>query len=377
MKIALPSSCTSRNHGRPKGAVGTHRNICTNLMNLFFLNARGSLRFGTSLAETGSRVQNSYLLSVPLFHATGCHAVMVGNIAAGGKIVMMHHFDPERALELIEREHVTTFGGVPAMVMQVLDSPNFDKHDTSSIRGVSYGGAPAPPNLVARIRAAWPIGLPSNGYGLTETSSITSMNSGGDYITKPDSVGPPVPVTDVAIVPEEFAGDEPDDTIERGPGVQGELWIKGPQVVRGYWHRPEETAKTFSKGWLHTGDVARLDEDNFIYIVDRAKDMIIRGGENIYSVQVEAALHEHPAVADCAVIGVPEPTLGEEVGAVIVLRPGHKVGADELAAHVKGRLAGFMVPTHIWFRDEPLPRNPQGKVLKRQLRDELVGPHDA
>jgi long-chain acyl-CoA synthetase len=368
---------TSGTTGRPKGAVGTHRNICTNLMNLFFLNARGALRFGTSLAETGTRVQNSYLLSVPLFHATGCHAVMVGNIAAGGKIVMMHHFDPERALELIEREHVTTFGGVPAMVMQVLDSPNFDKHDTSSIRGVSYGGAPAPPNLVARIRAAWPIGLPSNGYGLTETSSITSMNSGGDYIAKPDSVGPPVPVTDVAIVPEEFVGDEPDDTIERGPDVQGELWIKGPQVVRGYWHRPEETAKTFSKGWLHTGDVARLDEDNFIYIVDRAKDMIIRGGENIYSVQVEAALHEHPAVADCAVIGVPEPTLGEEVGAVIVLRPGYKVGADELAAHVKGRLAGFMVPTHIWFRHEPLPRNPQGKVLKRELRDELVGPHDA
>jgi long-chain acyl-CoA synthetase len=364
---------TSGTTGRPKGAVGTHRNICTNLMNLFFLNARGSLRFGQSLADTTSKVQNSYLLSVPLFHATGCHAVMVGNIAAGGKIVMMHHFDPERALELIEREHVTTFGGVPAMVMQVLDSPNFDKHDTSSIRGVSYGGAPAPPNLVARIRAAWPIGLPSNGYGLTETSSITSMNSGGDYIAKPDSVGPPVPVTDVAIVPETFSGDEPDDTIARGPDVQGELWIKGPQVVRGYWHRPEETAKTFSQGWLHTGDIARLDEENFIYIVDRAKDMIIRGGENIYSVQVEAALFEHPAVADCAVIGVPEPTLGEEVGAVVVLRPGYKVGADELSAHVKSRLAGFMVPTHIWFRDEPLPRNPQGKVLKRELRDELVG----
>jgi long-chain acyl-CoA synthetase len=148
-------------------------------------------------------------------------------------------------------------------------------------------------------------------------------------------------------------------------------------VVRGYWHRPEETAKTFSRGWLHTGDVARLDEDNFIFIVDRAKDMIIRGGENVYSVQVEAALFEHPAVADCAVIGVPEPTLGEEVGAVIVLRPGHKVAADELSAHVRGRLAGFMVPTHIWFREEPLPRNPAGKVLKRELREELVGPPPA
>jgi long-chain acyl-CoA synthetase len=289
---------------------------------------------------------------------------------------MMHHFDPERALQLIEREKIGTFGGVPAMVMQVLDSPNFSKYDTSSVRGVSYGGAPAPPDLVRRIRAAWPIGQPSNGYGLTETSSVTSMNSGGDYVAKPDSVGPPVPVCDVAVVPEDFAGAAPDDTIPRGPDVRGELWIKGPNVVRGYWKRPEESAKTFTEGWLHTGDVAQLDEDNFIYIVDRAKDMIIRGGENVYSVQVEAALFEHPAVADCAVIGVPHPTLGEEVGAVVVLRPGAKVTADELQLHVKARLAGFMVPTHIWFRSEPLPRNPQGKVLKRELRDELVSSGD-
>jgi long-chain acyl-CoA synthetase len=368
---------TSGTTGRPKGAVGTHRNICTNLMNLFFINSRGQMRFGSALTDTSGRSQPAYLLSVPLFHATGCHAVMVTNLAAGGKIVMMHHFDPERALELIERERIVTFGGVPAMVMQVLDSPNFSTTDTSSIKGVSYGGAPAPPDLVRRIREAWPIGQPSNGYGLTETSSVTSMNSGGDYIAKPESVGPPVPVTDVAIVPEDFTGEEPDDTIPRGPDVRGELWVKGPQVVRGYWHRPDETAQTFTRGWLHTGDVARLDDDNFIFIVDRAKDMIIRGGENVYSVQVEAALFEHPAVADCAVIGVPEPTLGEEVGAVIVLRPGHKVAADELSAHVKQRLAGFMVPTHIWFRDEPLPRNPAGKVLKRALRDELLGSANA
>ncbi|HWE68073.1 MAG TPA: class I adenylate-forming enzyme family protein [Acidimicrobiales bacterium] len=368
---------TSGTTGRPKGAVGTHRNICTNLMNLFFINTRGQLRFGSSLADTSGRTQPAYLLSVPLFHATGCHAVMVTNLAAGGKIVMMHHFDPERALQLIEREKIATFGGVPAMVMQVLDSPDFAKYDTSSVRGVSYGGAPAPPDLVRRIRAAWPIGQPSNGYGLTETSSVTSMNTGADYIARPESVGPPVPVTDVAVVPEDFAGEEPDDTIPRGPDVRGELWIKGPQVVRGYWHRPEETAQTFTRGWLHTGDVARLDADNFIYIVDRAKDMIIRGGENVYSVQVEAALFEHPAVADAAVIGVPEPVLGEEVGAVIVLRPGFKVGADELSKHVRERLAGFMVPTHIWFREEPLPRNPAGKVLKRELRDELVGPANA
>ncbi|HTU39850.1 MAG TPA: class I adenylate-forming enzyme family protein [Acidimicrobiales bacterium] len=379
---------TSGTTGRPKGAVGTHRNMVTNLMSLFFVNTRGAMRFGSALVETEeteeveeaadptktpeTRPQPAMLLSVPLFHATGCHSVMLSNIAIGGKLVMMHHFEPDRALELIEREKIASFGGVPAMVMQVLDSPNFSKYDTSSVRGVSYGGAPAPPDLVRRIREAWPVGQPSNGYGLTETSSVTSMNSGPDYVAKPDSVGPPVPVCDVAVLPEDFAGDEPDASAPRGPDVRGELWIKGPNVVRGYWGRPEETAKSFSKGWLHTGDVAQLDDENFIYIVDRAKDMIIRGGENVYSVQVEAALFEHPAVADCAVIGVPHPTLGEEVGAVIVLRPGSKVTAEELQQHVKARLAGFMVPTHIWFRTEPLPRNPQGKVLKRELRDELV-----
>ena len=252
---------TSGTTGRPKGAVGTHRNMGTNLMSLFFINTRGATRFGSALVPTGEKTQAAFLLSVPLFHATGCHSVMVSNLAAGGKLVMMHHFDPERALQLIERERIGTFGGVPAMVMQVLDSPDFSKYDTSSIRGVSYGGAPAPPDLVRRIRAAWPIGQPSNGYGLTETSSVTSMNSGGDYVAKPDSVGPPVPVCDVAVVPEDFAGAEPDDTIPRGPDVRGELWIKGPNVVRGYWNRPEETAKTFTEGWLHTGDVAQLDED--------------------------------------------------------------------------------------------------------------------
>ncbi len=241
---------TSGTTGRPKGAVGTHRNMCTNLMSLFFINSRGSMRFGTAtLEDTGTRTQPAFLLSVPLFHATGCHSVMVTNLAAGGKIIMMHHFDAERALELIERERIGTFGGVPAMVMQVLDSPNFSKYDTSSIRGVSYGGAPAPPDLVRRIREAWPVGQPSNGYGLTETSSVTSMNSGADYVAKPESVGPAVPVCDVAIVPEDFAGDEPDGSIPQGPDVRGELWVKGPNVVRGYWQRPEDTATTFTRGW--------------------------------------------------------------------------------------------------------------------------------
>ena len=363
---------TSGTTGRPKGAVGTHRNACTNLMNLFFINQRGQLRFGGD-AEQRERIQNSFLLSVPLFHATGCLASMVVNAAAGGKLVMMHHFDPERALELIEAEMITTFGGVPTMVMQVLDSPRLADTDTSTVRGVSYGGAPAPPELVRRIRTAFPAAQPGNGYGMTETSAAVAMNTGPDYVTHPDSVGPAVPVTDVAIVPEDYDGAEPGPELPRGPDVVGELWVRGPQVVRGYWNRPEETALVFTNGWVHTGDVARVDEQGFLYIVDRAKDVIIRGGENVYSVEVEATLFEHPDVADCAVIGVPHATLGEEVGAVVVPRPGHVIDEEALRHHVGTRLARFNVPTILWFRDEVLPRNPAGKVLKRQLRDEVLG----
>ncbi len=366
---------TSGTTGKPKGAVGTHRNMGTNLMSLFFLNTRAGLRRPrTPRASTDAGGPGAYLLSVPFFHATGCHSVLVANTAAGNKLVMMHHWDPERALELIERERIVTFGGVPAMVMQVIDSPSFATRDTSSVRSVAYGGAPAPPDLVRRITEHFPMGAPSNGYGLTETSSVTTMNSGDDYVGKPDSVGPPVPVCDVVVVPDGFAGEEPTADLPRGPEVIGELWIKGPNVVRGYWNKPESSAATFTKGWLHSGDVARIDEDGFVYIVDRAKDMVIRGGENVYCVEVESALFEHPAVADCAVIGVPHEVLGEEVGAAVVLRRGSKVTAEELARHVRERIAAFKVPTHIWFVSEALPRNPQGKVLKRELRDALVGP---
>jgi long-chain acyl-CoA synthetase len=364
---------TSGTTGKPKGAVGTHRNMATNLMSLFFLNARATLRGTNGPSEGANADGNAYLLSVPLFHATGCHSILVANSAAGNKLVMMHHWNPERALELIERERITTFGGVPAMAMQVIDSPAFTTRDTSSVRSVAYGGAPAPPDLVRRIKEHFPVGAPSNGYGLTETSSVTTMNVGDDYVRKPDSVGPAVPVCEVAVVPDGFEGDEPTADLPRGPDVVGELWIKGPNVVRGYWNKPEATAASFTAGWLHSGDIARIDEESFIHIVDRAKDMVIRGGENVSSVEVESALFEHPSVADCAVIGVPHPVLGEEVGAAVILRPGTTVTAEELTRFARERLASFMVPTHVWFLSQPLPRNPQGKVLKRELRTSLVG----
>jgi len=365
---------TSGTTGEPKGAVGTHRNTCSNLMNLMYSGARAMLRGGQSLEAPAPQAtgQRGGLLSVPLFHATGCLAVMIPSASFGMKLVMMHHFDPERALQLIERERLNSFGGVPTIVMQVIDSPAFAKYDTSSITSVGYGGAPAPPELVRRIRSLFPVGEPGNGYGLTETSAMTSSNSGADYVARPESCGPPVAVCEVAVVPEGYEGAEPEEAMRTATDVTGELWIKGPNVVRGYWGKPEETASTFTNGWLHSGDVARLDDEGFIYIVDRSKDMVIRGGENVYCVEVENALYDHPAVAECAVLGVPHPVLGEEVGAVVVLRAGAKITADELAAFARERIAGFKVPTRMWFRATALPRNPAGKALKRELRAEVL-----
>ncbi len=364
---------TSGTTGHPKGAVGTHRNAVTNMMNMFFIGQRATLRFATgNVDDEGVSFPNSFLLNVPLFHATGCLAVMVVNLAAGGKLVMTHHFDARQALELIANERVTSFGGVPTIAMQILDHPDFAAFDTSSVRSVSYGGAPAPPELVRRIRAAFPGAQPGNGYGLTETSAGIALNTGPDYVERPTSCGPPVPVCEVAVVPEGFEGAEPSPDHPCGPDVVGELWIKGPSVVKGYWHKPEATAQAFTRGWLHTGDIARVDDEGFIYIVDRAKDVIIRGGENVYSVMVEAAIFEHPDVADCAVVGLPHPILGEEVAAVVVLRPGRTIEAEEIARHVAERLARYEVPTRLYFRSEPLPRNPQGKVLKRELRASIL-----
>ncbi len=363
---------TSGTTGHPKGAVGTHRNATTNLMNLFFISQRSALRFPPSEEERRRESPNASLLNVPLFHATGCLAVMVVNTAAGGKIVMMHHFDAGDALRLIERERITLIGGVPTIAMQILDHPAFTTTDTSSVRSVSYGGAPAPPDLVRRIREGFDLAQPGNGYGLTETSAAIALNSGPDYVERPTSCGPVVPVCEAAIVPEGW--DEPDPPVERLSGEElGELWVRGPSVVRGYWNKPEETARAFTDGWLHTGDIARMDPDGFIHIVDRAKDMIIRGGENVYSVGVEAALFEHPDVADCAVVGLPHPVWGEEVAAVIVPRPGRRIDPEELRSFLRPLLAHFEVPTRIFLRDEPLPRNPQGKVLKRQLRSDVSG----
>ncbi|HYW93544.1 MAG TPA: class I adenylate-forming enzyme family protein [Gammaproteobacteria bacterium] len=353
---------TSGTTGKPKGALGTHRNICTNLVSSVYARCFAMLRRGEEppLLSGEMPEKTGALLSVPFFHATGCHSVLVTSTFVGNKLVLMYKWDPGRAMELIEREKLNMFGGVPAMVWQVLEHPDFHKYDLSTIDSIGYGGAPAAPELVARIHEEFPEVSPSNGYGLTETSSITTMNPGIDYLRKPDSVGLPVPVCEVKVC------DPEGNTLP--VGEVGELWIFGPNVVVGYWNKPEATEKSFVNGWHRSGDLARLDEEGFVYIVDRVKDMVIRGGENVYCVEVEDALYDHPAVMDAAVFGIPDRVMGEQVAAVVQVTPGSNVTVKELQTHVAGKLAGFKVPAQIGIRHEPLPRNANGKILKRGLK---------
>jgi long-chain acyl-CoA synthetase len=344
---------TSGTTGKPKGALGTHRNICSNLLSLGFARAR-------ALPAPGTAPKTATLLSVPFFHVTGCHSVLCASLYGGNKLVLMHRWEPERAMQLIARERVNSFGGVPSMAWQVLEHPAFGRYDLSSVESIGYGGAPAAPELVARIAEKLSKAMPGNGYGLTETSSVTTQNAAEDYQRKPDSAGLPIPVCDLRVV--DAAGRDV------APGEIGELWVKGPNVVKGYWNDPEATAAGFSEGWLHTGDLVRIDSEGFLYILDRVKDMLIRGGENIYCVEVEDALYSHPAVMDAAVVGIPHRVLGEEVGAVVQLKPGARLSEAALKRHVGERLAAFKVPVRIVLREAPLPRNANGKILKRELR---------
>jgi long-chain acyl-CoA synthetase len=359
---------TSGTTGFPKGVLGTHRNICTNLLSLTYAGTRTALRSGAR-QDAGPRPPTVMLVPVPLFHATGCHSILVAQAFLGGTLVFMRKWDPEVALDLIERERVTAMSGVPAMVWDLVNSPTLPRRDLGSLKSLGGGGAAAPPELLRRVRRLLPGSGMATGYGLTETSSTVTTISGADWDARPGSVGLPVPVCDVQIVD--------DRGQEVAPGHPGEVWIQGPNVVPGYWRRPEDTASTFTDGWLHTGDIGRIDDEGFVYIVDRAKDIIIRGGENISSLEVEAALYEHPAVAEVAVLSVPHDVLGEEVGAVIHVAPGAAVTADDLRKHAGARLAAFKVPTHIWLVTEALPRSPSGKLLKRELREHYVtGDHD-
>jgi long-chain acyl-CoA synthetase len=358
---------TSGTTGKPKGAVISHRNIISNIWNGASAQARAFLRRGEAPPQPDPTLpQKSFLISVPFFHATGCFAVMIPALMRGDKLVMQRRFDADAALPLIERERITHFGGVPTIAWQIIEHPRVDAYDLSSIEGVAYGGAPAAPELVKRIKARFPKSVPSQGWGMTETSATAVSNVAEDYERKPASCGVPAATGDAKIVD--------DKGVELPRGEVGELWYKGPIVVRGYWNNPQATAETFVDGWVKTGDLAKMDEEGFIYIVDRAKDMLIRGGENIYCVEVENAIYEHPAVLDAAVVGKPHPTLGEEPLAVVHLKPGLKATSEELRHHVAQKLAAFNVPVDVVFWPETLPRNANGKIMKKELKAQIERP---
>ncbi|NEX92524.1 AMP-binding protein [Caulobacter sp. 17J65-9] len=352
---------TSGTTGRPKGAMGTHRAAVTTLMNTAFSAARVHVRRGEAVPEPKPEdPQKGLLASIPFFHTTGCQALMTAAFVQGAKLAIQRRWEPAEAMAIIARERLTHAGGVPTIAWQLIEHPDLAEHDLSSLVNVAYGGAPAAPELVRRIRKALPGAIAASGWGMTETTATFTHHQGEDYEHRPGSCGPAFPVGEMRIVGS--------DGFDQPVGEIGELWVKGPNVVSGYWNNPDATAATFVDGWLKTGDLARLDEEGFCYIVDRAKDMLIRGGENIYCVEVEDVLYEHPAVVDAALVGLPHQVLGEEPAAVVTVRPGAEVDEAAMRAFVAERLAAFKVPTRVLFWHEPLPRNANGKILKPELQ---------
>jgi long-chain acyl-CoA synthetase len=357
---------TSGTTGRSKGAVGTHRNHVTNLSNTLLSGAvaaevAGLTVNGEPVAPPAvPAVLSASLQTFPFFHIGGLSGLYIGT-AMGTKLVLMFKWDADAAIDLIERERVTGLSGVPTVVRALLERAAARGVHLASLGGISSGGAPVPPDLIDRIGSQFQARVaPGNGYGLTETTSAVISNGGADYFAHPDSVGRPVPVAAVRIV-----DDEGRDVADGGIG---EVWVRGPNVVAGYWNRPDATAEAFTDGWFHTGDLGYRSPEGFYHVVDRKKDVVIRGGENVYCGEVEASLFTHDAVQDVAIIGLPHRELGEEVAAVVQLREGRVASPADLQAHVGARLARFKVPSRIFFIDEPLPRTATGKVLKRDLK---------
>ena len=360
---------TSGTTGRPKGAVSTNGAIVSSILAFASRTSADAVRAAAALppgTEPPEPIPLSFILIVPLFHVTGCVPVLLSCIVTKSKLVVMYRWNAEKALELIERERVTNFIGVPTQSWDLVNSPRFTDFDTSSLRGVGGGGAPAPPALVERVAGSVKNGGPTLGYGMTETNAYGPNNTGADYLTHPTSTGRVMPIMRIEIR---------DPQGRRVPtGERGEIWFNGPMLIRGYWNKPEATAETIVDGWLRSGDIGRVDEDGFFYVEDRLKDMILRGGENVYCAEVEAAIYEHPAIHEAAVFGVPDERLGEEVAVAVHLVAGAALTADDLRTFLSTKIAAFMIPSRIVIVDDPLPRNPAGKFLKRQLRQDLVSP---
>ena len=350
---------TSGSTGHPKGALSSHRGVLSALFSWMVLGQAIKLTAGES--GGADRYPPAGLLTVPLFHCTASHSAFLMSLLIGRKLVIMHKWDAQEALRLIEEERITWFNGVPTMSAELQAAAEHSDRDLSSLTDIMAGGAARPPGQVGKLADTFRRSRPGIGYGLTETNALGTVNAGAFYLAKPGSAGRPVPpVTEIRIADQ---GGKPLPVGERG-----EVCIKSPANIRGYWNKPEATAEAFVDGWFHTGDVGYLDEDDFLYIVDRIKEIIIRGGENISCIEVEAAIYSHPDVVEAAVFGLPDERLGEIVGAAVVLREGASMGAEQLRDHLSGHLAGFKIPAHVWFRTEQLPRIASGKIFKRQLK---------
>ncbi len=364
---------TSGTTGFPKGAQLTHRGSVHNLLNIIFMTTVAGLAAAKAgvvappapTDENGQARQAVFMAPTPLFHVTANNCLLHPATISGGRIVLTYKWDAGRALELIEREGVTNFSGVPTMSRELLMHPDWEKRNTSTLSGMGGGGAPLQPDLVDKIDRSLAGGAPSTGYGLTETHGIVTANSGSLYVAKPSSCGRVVPTLEAKLV------DENDNEVPAGE--PGELCVRGAVVIKGYLNRPDATADSIPEGWFHTGDIATIDDDGFVFIVDRLKDMVLRGGENVYCSEVESAIYELDGVAEVAVFGVPDDRLGEIVGAAIVMSPGATMTEEQLMARLGDRLAKFKLPERVWFLDDGLPRNANGKFVKRDLKESLLG----
>nr|WP_183213658.1 class I adenylate-forming enzyme family protein [Brevundimonas variabilis] len=354
---------TSGTTGQPKGVLSTQRAVNSNIITALATQQRAFIRRGETPPPTGlAAPQYSGLISVPFFHVTGCVAILNLAMFGGSKLAMMRKWDPVQAFALIERERLASAGGVPTIAWQLLEHPARDDHDLSSLVALGWGGAPSAPELVRRIREVFPQTRAGQGWGMSETSGTFTSHNDEDYEARPTSCGPSPAVGQIRIV------DPVDGKTELPIGDVGELWVSGPMTARGYWNNPEATARTFVDGWVRTGDLARVDDEGFCYVVDRLKDMLIRGGENIFCSEIENVLYEYPAIMDVAAFGLPHPTLGEEPAAAVTLKLGMVVSEADLKIFLHGRLAAYKCPVRILVLAEPLPRNPNGKILKDTLR---------
>ena len=350
---------TSGSTGHPKGALSSHRGILVALYSWILMGV------ATKMVQPPAKEVDALppvgLLTVPLFHCTASHSAFMLSVVVGRKLIIMHKWDAEEAVRLIEKEKITWFTGVPTMSAELQAAAAASDRDVSSLHEIFAGGAARPPDQVGKIAGTFKRSSPGIGYGLTETNALGAVNSGVFYLSNPHSTGRAVPaVTEFRIAD--------GDGLPVAAGERGEVCIKSPANVLGYWNKPQATADAFIDGWFHTGDVGYMDESGFLYIVDRIKDIIIRGGENISCVEVEAAIYSHPEVVEAAVFGLPDERLGESVGAAVVLREGSGLTIAALVEYLSAHLAAFKIPAHIWIHKEQLPRIASGKIFKRKLK---------